>query len=312
MPPWNRKHFKLRPKQIWRFRIKAFRHRWLSLMNKPGFTVQPFIVTGPPRSGTSLLTALLTRKPNVLVVNEPVVVSDLTFVDYDPVKLLKGYYNYTANRAVGKGLLKTKVDPDSPDKSTTDTAARGYSRNDIPVCVDKSRPVVIGVKHPQTFMEFLQPICEGWPELKVICAMREPGPTIRSWRETGFGWDPQIDDKTKGIWRRYYELIPKDISDPLEKRAHVWRILAKRAQRFARERSEQVMISRYEELVRNPTESLARLFRHIGADQPDEAVDVSDVRVQDRPNYRGFTKEEGEMIERVCGESAEAVLRHCQ
>ncbi len=309
MPPWNRKHFKLKQKQVWRFRIKAFRHRWLSLMNQPKFTVRPFIVTGPPRSGTSLLTALLTRKPNVLVVNEPVVVSDLTFAEYDPVKLLKGYYNYTANRAVHKGLLRTKVDPNSPNQSTTDTANRGYARNDVPVTVDASRPLAIGVKHPQSFMEFLEPICEGWPELKVICAIREPGPTIRSWRETGFGWDPQIDDKTKGIWRRYYELIPNEVTDPLEKRAIVWRILAERAQQFATNRPNQVMISRYEELVRNPTEMLTKMFRHIGADQPEECVDVSDVKVQDRPNYRGFTEEEAALIERVCGDTAKVVLR---
>lgn len=300
MPPWNRKHFKLRPAFVWKFRIKAFRHRWLSTLRKPGIDVQPFLVTGPPRSGTSLLTALLTRKPNVLVVNEPIVVSDLTFVEYDPAELLKGYFNHTARRAVTRGLLKTKVDPDHPHHSTTDTANRGYARNDVPVRIDPTRPLAIGVKHPQTFMEFMQEICDAWPELRIVCAVRDPGPTIRSWRETRFGWDPQIDDPSQGIWRRYYELIPIEVTDPLEKRAHVWRILAERSLEFSEKYPGRVMISRYEDLVRNPAESLARIFRHIGTDHPEESVDTSDVQHQDRPNYRGFTESEAAMIERIC------------
>ena len=308
MPPWNREHFKLKPALVWRFRAKAAWHRWLSIHGKVGVEVRPFIVTGPARSGTSLLTALLTRKPNVLVVNEPVVVSDLTFAEYDVAKLLRGYFNATARRAVTKGRLKTKVDPDSPDQPTTDTANMGYARNDVPVSVDPARPLALGVKHPQTFMEYLEEICDGWPELKVICAIREPGPTIRSWRETGFGWDPQLDDKTLGIWRRHYDLIPADVTDPLEKRAHLWRIQVERAHAFAAARPEQVLIARYEELVRDPAAALARMFTHVGADSPTEPIDVSDVKVQERPSYRGFTEAEAELIERVCA-AADALTR---
>ena len=303
MPPWNRQHFKLKQALIWRFRIKAFRHRWLSTLRSPGLDLRPFIVTGPPRSGTSLLTALLTRKPNVLVVNEPVVVSDLTFAEYDPAKLLRGYFYHTARVAAKHGKLRTKVDPDSPDKPTTDTANRGYARDDVTVEIDRTKPLAIGVKHPQTFMEFLEPICNGWPELKVICAIREPGPTIRSWRETTYGWDPQIDDKTKGIWRRYYELVPSDVTDPLAKRAHVWRILVERAHEWQQKRPEQVLISRYEDLVQNPIESLARMFRHVDAHEPDAPIECSDVQHQNRPSYRGFTEEEAAMIESICSDA---------
>ncbi len=304
MPPWNRRQFKLRPSFVWKFRLKAAQHRWLHSMSKCGEAeVRPFLVTGPARSGTSLLTALLTRKPNVLVVNEPVVVSDLTFVEYDPARLLKGYVGYTAHRAITTGRLKTKVDPDSPDKPTTDTANRGYARNDVPVEVDASKPLAIGIKHPQTFMEFLDEIWDGWPELKVICAIRDPGPTIRSWRETGFGWDPQIDDPSQGIWRRYYEQIPADVTDPLVKRAHVWRIQVERACAWAKERPEQFLISRYENVVANPALAMAKLFHHVEAADPDDPMDVSDVQPQGRAEYRGFTDEEAQMIESICGES---------
>jgi len=242
----------------------------------------------------------------VLVVNEPVVVSDLTFVEYDPAKLMKGYYHDTARRAVRRGRLRTKVDPDSPDQPTTDTWNKGFARNDVPVDVDPSKALALGVKHPQTFMEFLEPICSGWPELKVICAVREPGPTIRSWRETGFGWDPQIDDKTQGIWRRYYEEIPSDVTDPLEKRAHIWRILVERAGAWQQARPEQVLITRYEELIEHPAEVVARMFRHIGAPDPDEPIDVADVSPQKRPSYRGFSEAEAAMIESICGEADRA------
>lgn len=285
-----------------KMRLKA---RWLRAVEAkrdPGVDLRPFILTGPPRSGTSLTAALLTRKPNVLVANEPVVVGDPLLALGEPAELLRGYVHTVARQALTKGTLTTKADPEETSKATTDTANKGAVRLEVPVNIDRSKPLCVAVKHTIPFMEFFEELVAGWPELKVIVLVREPGPTIRSWRETSYGWQPGLDGPKEGLQRRMYKLVPRSDS-PLERRAHLWKLLVERAEKQAREHPDQVLLQRYEQLRDDPRRILAKMFRHIGAPDPDAPVDVGDVKPQVHASYKGFTPEEAAVIERVCGEA---------
>lgn len=292
--------FQWRRSLIFKMKLRAAWLRHVRARRDPGVEMRPFILTGPPRSGTSLLTALLTRKPNVLVVNEPVVVSDPLLAMGDPARLLRGYMNGVARKAVREGRLTTKVDPSSPARPTTDTANHGAERQDVTISVNSSQPLCVGVKHPMSFMEYLDELLGGWPGLRAILIVRDPGPTIRSWRQTGYGWQPALDDPKLGPQRRLYRAVPAT-EDPLERRAHLWRILVERAQEQRNRRPKQVEFLRYEELLDRPNVVLERLFRHIQAPAPDDPIDVSDVSPQRRDAYRGFSAEEAAMIAEVCG-----------
>lgn len=283
-------------------RLKAYWLRKVESNRDPGITIKPFILTGPPRSGTSLLSALLTRKPNVVVVNEPVVVGDPLMARGQPAQLLHGYMNSIARQIVTRGTVPTKVDQKDPSRPTTDTAHRGSVRRDVKIDIDKSQPLCVGVKHPISFMEFLGELVEGWPGLKVIILARDPVLTIRSWRETNYGWQPGLDDPSQGIWRRMYDDVPAD-APPLAKRAHLWKLLLERGQRYSASHPSQVIIQRYEGLLADPVATMARLFTHIGASHPDTPMDVSDVRPQQHTDYKGFTDEEVQMIQSICGEA---------
>ncbi|GEM_PF-5200054 len=283
-------------------RLKAYWLRAVESNRDPGITIKPFILTGPPRSGTSLLSALLTRKPNVVVVNEPVVVGDPLMARGQPAQLLRGYMNSIARQIVTRGTVPTKVDQKDPSRPTTDTAHRGSVRRDVKIDIDQSQPLCVGVKHPISFMEFLGELVEGWPELKVIILARDPVLTIRSWRETKYGWQPGLDDPSQGIWRRMYDEVPADAS-PLAKRAHLWKLLVERGERYRASHPSQVTIQRYEGLLADPAATMARLFTHIGASNPNEPTDVSDVRPQQHTDYKGFTDEEVRMIQSICGET---------
>jgi len=278
---------------------------WLRVIESgrdPGIAITPFILTGPPRSGTSLLSVLLARKANVVVVNEPVVVGDPLLARGDPAKLLRGFMNSIARQIVTQGTMPTKVDQKDPSRPSTDTAHRGAMRRDMSVVIDKARPLCVGVKHPISFMEFLGELVEGWPELKVIVLARDPVQTIRSWRETTYGWQPGLDDRRKGIWRRLYGEVPTDAA-PLAKRAHLWKLLVERGEKYSAGHPSQVIVQRYEGLLADPAAAMSRLFRHIGADRPEEPIDVSDVRPQQHTSYKGFTDEEVGMIKGICGEA---------
>lgn len=283
-------------------RLKAFWLRAIESGRNPGIPIKPFILTGPPRSGTSLLSALLTRKSNVVVVNEPVVVGDPFMARGQPARLLCGYMNSIARQIVTKGTMPTKVDQKDPSRPTTDTAHHGAVRRNVPVNIDRALSLCVGVKHPISFMEFLGELVADWPELKVIVLMRDPVLTIRSWRETTYGWQPGLDDPTKGLWRRIYGQVPRDTS-PLEKRAHLWKLLVERGEQFASSHPQQVMLQRYEGLLADPAGAMARLFEHIDAAKPGEPIDVADVRPQQHTTYKGFSDEEVAMIQRICGEA---------
>lgn len=284
----------MRLRALWLREIESKRH--------PGIEIKPFILTGPPRSGTSLLTALLTRKGNVLVANEPVVLGDPLLARGDPARLLRGYMISLARQAVRHGTMSTKVDRKDPSRPTTDTAHRGSIRRNVPVTIDRARPLCVGVKHPISFMEFLRELVEGWPQLKVIVLAREPVHTIRSWRETTYGWQPGLDDPSQGLWRRMYAEIPAGES-PLARRAHLWKLLVERGEKYAASHPSQVTLLRYESLLADPAATLRRLFEHIGADRPADPIDVSDVRPQQHASYKGFTEEEVQMIRSICGET---------
>jgi hypothetical protein len=293
---------KFRPSLILKMRLRALWLRAVEAKRSPGIEISPFILTGPPRSGTSLLTALLTRKGNVLVANEPVVVGDPLLARGDPAQLLRGYINSIARQAVQRGTMSTKVDRKDPSRPTTDTAHHGSKRRNVPVTIDRSRPLCVGVKHPISFMEFLRELVEGWPQLKVIVLVRDPVLTIRSWRETTYGWQPGLDDSSKGLWRRMYAEIPAE-APPLAKRAHLWKLLVQRGETYAASHPSQVMLLRYESLLADPAVTMRSLFAHIGAARPDDPIDVSDVRPQQHASYKGFTDEEVRMIQDICGET---------
>lgn len=288
-----------------KMKIKSAQLRHIAARRDPGIEMRPFIVTGPPRSGTSLMTALLTRKTNVLVANEPVVVGDPLLAMGQPARLLKGYMVNMARKAVHEGTFTTKVDPDEVDRATTDTANRGALRSDITIELDRSLPLCTGIKHPVSFMEFLEELVTGWDQLQVIAIVRQPGPTIRSWRETTYGWQPGLDGPKEGLWRRMYGEIPRT-DNPLARRAHLWKLMVDRAAHWARQRPQQVLFFRYEELLERPTEVMQRLFEHIRAPHPEAPIDVSDVQPQNRPAYKGFTDEEAAVIESICGETDRA------
>ena len=298
--PVARLQFK--PSLVLKMRLRALWLRAVESGRDPGIEIKPFILTGPPRSGTSLLSALLARKANVVVVNEPVVVGDPLLARGNPARLLRGFMNSIARQIVRQGTMPTKVDRKDPSRPTTDTAHRGSVRRDMSVVIDQARPLCVGVKHPISFMEFLGELVEAWPELKVIVLARDPVLTIRSWRETTYGWQPGLDDRRMWIWRRIYREVPADAT-PLAKRAHLWKLLVERGEKYRASHPSQVIVQRYEALLADPAAAMARLFTHIGADRPGEPIDVSDVRPQQHTSYKGFTDEEVSMIQSICGDA---------
>lgn len=261
--------------------------------------VRPFILTGPPRSGTSLLAALVSRKPNVIAVNEPRQLWESRLKNSDPNLLLRGCLAAAAQRAIRRGEIVTKTSAEG--EPTTDTFNRGSAVRAVPVHIDPDEPLCAGLKGVLIFMNRLEQFRKGWPELKVVIILRDPAATIRSWRHS-FGWQPQLDDPNAGEKFALHARVPKE-GTPFERRAHMWRLLRNEALAQVEAAPEQVRLIRYEDLLNRPRETMIDVFRHIGAERPEDPIDLSDVRPQKRPQYEDFTDEELAAIRRICAES---------
>lgn len=281
-----------------RAKVRSWHDGAIGWRRTPAGTIRPFIITGPPRSGTSLMNALLGRKGNVVVVNEPLELMPRVFLKGDSTRKLRGFLNRTARRAVEQGVVVNKVDPKQPDRPTSDTFNQGAQWRAIPIQIDRAQPVCVAAKATMPLLDCLETVCEQWPELQVLIMVREPGPTIRSWKQT-FGWQPGLDRAGAGYQFRIYDKVDRQ-GDALVRRARLWRALVEEAMRLADQRSQQVRIVRYERLLERPADEMAAIFSHIGAANPQEPIDVSDVRPQQRPGYVGFSEEEADVIREAC------------
>lgn len=293
---------KFKAQLVVKMRLKAWWLRTVARRRDPGVAYHPFLLTGPPRSGTSLLTNLLGRKRNVLIANEPLVCGDPLMKRGRPVDLIHGYLNDMARLAVRDGRMWTQVDPEEQSKATTDTANRGAVRRQVDVDLDPNQPLCLGMKHPMPFMECLEPLLSEWPDLRILLTIRDPHSTIRSWRETTYGWQPGLDDPRFRHGRALYDMVPAT-DDQLERRAHLWRLLVERAEDCAARFPQQLLVFRYEELLAEPAAVMQRLFAHIQAPSPDDPIDVADVKPQHRSKYRGLEPDEVQTITRICAEA---------
>lgn len=282
-----------------RSRSMAAWYRGVVLRRERDERLRPFIVTGPPRSGTSLLSAVLSRKPNVIVLNEPKQLEGARLTAADPATLLRGCIVSAGHRAVRTGTVINKADPSNPNAPTTDTFNKGSVRCPVPVSLATDKPFAIGAKITMPFIDAMDELCDGWSDLRVIAIIREPLATINSWRNS-FGWQKGLDDPKAAPRFRLHDLVPED-DDPLKRRAYLWKLTVESLFDQARRRPGVVHLMRYENFLGNPAEMTSEAVAHVGCPMPETPIDLSDVRKQTRPKYAKLSDDDVAMISEICG-----------
>ena len=203
------------------------------------------IVTGFPRSGTSLYSALLNSIPNVACLNE-ISPTDKTF----------GYFRQTRQR-IAAGLPVTNKYSGS-GQLTTNTISGGTQLDDRVIPIENER-FVLAQKFTLPYLNRLTELCDqGW---SVWVLVRHPLFAISSWKRCPAHFAiSKIDPPDPLLAHIEFKAEDRD-----ERRIEVWNHYA-RAIHAIRDR---VQIIRYEDLVENPQLELDRFCQHFELQVPD-------------------------------------------
>ncbi|MEE2888223.1 MAG: sulfotransferase [Planctomycetota bacterium] len=217
------------------------RHRKLTPKRELG---RNGIVTGFPRSGTSLYSTLLNSIPNVTCLNE-ISPTDKTF----------RYFRQTRQK-IAAGLPITNKYSGSGEL-TTNTISGGTQRDDRVVEIEGD-DFVLAQKFTLPYLNRLVELCDqGW---SVWVLVRHPLFAISSWKRCP----------------PHFAIAKIDPPDPLlahigfssedrdERRVEIWNHYAKAID----EVRDRVQIVRYEDLVENPQRELERFCSHYDLQVP--------------------------------------------
>ncbi len=150
------------------------------------------ILTGIPRSGTTLTCFLLNELPNVVALVEPmrvgefdpindranIVMIDRFFADQRASLLAEG-------RTVGKSADGVTIDNPLGDAVDSDTGQRVQRHNQRFVRVEKPLDLrlTLVIKHPSAFTALLPALCDSYETYAIV---RNPLAILRSWAAAPF------------------------------------------------------------------------------------------------------------------------------
>ena len=217
------------------------------------------LITGIPRSGTTLVCSLLNKLPDVVALHEPMNVWD--FADYPDASALAGLIeNFCddARRSLREqGFAISKhVGGEIRDNSAADQdGGRVRKTEHGKIRIDKSlaEDFTLAIKHPLAFTALLESLS---PHFECFAVIRNPLATLASWNS--LDWL-----KVKSARPRIAEKLDEDLSRSLATASDVYerqiRILEWSCELYCKFLPPEAVL-KYEDLVETRARALARFF----------------------------------------------------
>jgi hypothetical protein len=261
-----------------------------------------YVITGIPRSGTSLLCRLLDDQENSVAINEPSEAITGVGVRRYPAFLLELYARTRAEILSGRPI-RNKV---TGGRVRTDTRG-GANRSELYQPLVQSPEFLLGTKDTLQYLSRLDTFRRALKGMPVLVCIRDPVNTIASWTRSfehlaNADVSALLALKALGSPRRSDAptlAAMRTCSDVRERRALLWRYLATIV---ARNR-DWISVIKYEDLT---TDTSGLLSTIVGMLDPTRAsqnvvLDV-DIRVSRPPATAA--SEESDLIWDVCGDIA--------
>jgi len=255
--------------------------KWANLLDRKllrrADVTPELIITGIPRSGTSLLVNLLHRLNNCVVVNEPPEAPEALMRESPPWGLATFFRDIRRDVLEGKAI-RNKLDNGKP---TQDTAIANEFELYHPRVA--AADFVLGIKATIAFLTRLPDIRRAMPNARFVACVRDPLDTIASWKGT-FSHLREADVRGPNVgnpndpWisggRRKQLLEIANIPEVASRRAAWWAYLAG----LILENREHLILVRYEDVVAQPRKILDEILSGWPGGNEIEPIEPSQIR----------------------------------
>ena len=219
------------------------------------------LITGTPRSGTTLVCSLLNRLPDTVALHEPMNVWEFASCrDGDEVAAMIERFCAESRRSLRehKFVISKHVGGKIRDNSAVqlDRAGKRVRRTEhgrIEVGKPLSQNFTLAIKHPAAFTALLEPLSKRFECCAII---RNPLATLGSWNS--LDWLP-LKDGHSPIAEKLDGDLACDLaakSDQIERQIHIVNWFYERFRRFLPEHA----VIKYEDLVNSRGRELAKFF----------------------------------------------------
>lgn len=285
---------RLKPESTWFKRLISKTKKRYHVVPKS----HDFILTGLPRSGTSLLCNLLHQSPNTIVVNEP---REVFAALSDNLSCTELSLFYRVLRAKISSAIAIENKLDENGLVVEDTTTRDAYSQYIPKITKNS--FALGTKNPLAYITRLRILCDALPHVPKVVMIRHPLDVLNSWersfphlRDIDLSVIPfasQSDTLLDGFQREQLSIIA-DERNLSVRRALFFNYLSALIERD----EDKVTVIRYEDLVTRPQQTIAEITQLISAEPVPDAAFNSVKR--NASKEKQWNTENGLVVEMLC------------
>jgi hypothetical protein len=217
------------------------------------------LITGTPRSGTTLVCSLLNKLPDTVALHEPMNVFEFVGRAEDEVaNMIEKFcadsreslheHKFAISKHVGGKVRDNSAAVDPAGKR-----ARQTEHGRIEVEKSLSQDFTLAVKHPMAFSALLEPLSKRFECFAII---RNPLATLASWNS--LDWFP-LKDGHSPIGEKLDVDLARELatkSDTIDRQIHILEWFYERFRRFLPEHA----LIKYEDLISSRARELARVF----------------------------------------------------
>lgn len=210
-----------------------------------------YVITGIPRSGTSLISTILSSSENSFCFNE---------VHYQ-IPVLPSFFSEMRTRIESGLPVINKVN--EKGKLTSDTQRQSGVKFAEMNVTGKSNPIRLGSKVNVPYLNKINQIEEyGY---KIVAMVRDPVYTLASWNDTKVSNIPEANVSGPTQHKRW-DIFSFSSETDIERQLIIWKHYAS----IINSLSENTLVINYESLISNPQETISKICKFLDIEIPKE------------------------------------------
>ena len=210
-----------------------------------------YVITGIPRSGTSLMSTILSSSENSFCFNE---------VHYQ-IPVLPSFFSEMRTRIESSLPVINKVN--GKGKLTSDTQRQGGVKFAEMEVVGKSNPIRLGSKVNVPYLNKINQIEDyGY---KIVAMVRDPAYTLASWNDAKVSNIPGANVSGPTQHKRW-DIFSFSSETDIERQLIIW----EHYEGIINSLSENTLVINYESLISNPRETISKVCNFLDIDMPNK------------------------------------------